>query len=199
MTRARLVDVPALAWVLGYAQTYEPLGRRAGKIVAALAWPLWAVILAALVTSRAGLWHRDRVAMAVVTAPSTRSRPPAVAALIPLAVGALMGAVWSVAPWLAGVVGVSAAAALASVALPLPGRLRAGPVARGAAIRVQFVAALPGVASGALLDVARLVRDQLVVAQAPVEVIARDRKRLRIYQRWGLHPTTEGYGRMRSG
>lgn len=197
MTRARLVDVPALAWVLGYAQTYEPLGRRAGKIVATLAWPLWAVILAALVTSRAGLWHRDRVVMAVVTPPSTHSRPPAVAALIPLAVGALMGAVWTAAPWVAGVVATSAAAALVSVAAPVPGRLRAGPAAPGAAIRVQFAAALPGAPRGALVDIARLVRDQHS-AEVPVEVCARDAARARIYERWGLRPVTPGFGRMRS-
>jgi len=197
VVRARLVDVPALAWVLGGALTREPLGRRWGAVVAAVAWPLWVVILAALVTARVGLWHRGRVVMALVTAPSPRSRPPIAAAVVPAVVGLVVGTSARFAPWLAVVVAVSAAAAIGSVLAPVPGRLRAGPAAPGPAIHVQMVAAAAG-ARGALIEIARLVREQHVREGIPVEVIARDDVRARVYRRWGLQPVTPGYGRMRT-
>ena len=197
MIRARLADVPALAWVLGAALTREPLGRRWGAVVAAVAWPLWVVILATLVTARVGLWHRNRVVMALVTAPSTRSRPPIAAAVVPAMVGLVVGTAAQFAPGLAIAVAVSAAAALGSAFAPVPGRLRAGPAAPGPAIHVQMVAAATG-ARSALIDVARLVRDQHEPPGVPVEVVARDQSRARVFARWGLHPVTSGFGRMRS-
>lgn len=198
MIQARLADVPALAWVVGYGTARDPLGRRWGRVVAAAAWPLWVVILAALVTARAGLWHRDRAAMALVSEPSTRIRPPARAAIPVVVVGALIGAVGPATRWLALGFAVASLAAFATVLVPIPGRLRAGPRVPGPAIHVQMVAALPSAPPGALIDIARVVRDRHERTGVPVEVVARDQSRARVFARWGLQPVTAGRGRMRT-
>lgn len=156
------------------------------------------MILAALVTARAGLWHRDRSAMALVSAPSTRTRPAASAAVLVVVAGALIGVAGPATRWLALGLALAFLATSATVLVPIPGWLRAGPKVPGPAIHVQMVAALPSAPPGALIDIARVVRDQHERTGVPVEVVARDQSRARVFARWGLRPVTQGFGRMRS-